>query len=568
VRGDISVDMSAGLWSIGASSNKKTYGISDVEIFHFGSGFNGVYSENTWKFIGSSASETVTYTWGRFTGTGGGGDDIFIAQNTATIDIFSVILSSSTINGGAGNDTIIGGTSLDTLTGASGNDLIDGGNFADVIYGGRGNDNLYGGRDKDTITGGAGNDIIDGGLGKDVVVLSGSMDDYTITAYGEGHILEGPDGTDYMVGIEYEIFGDGTKASFSNGTFTLIDQFQFNDNPTQERALDDHISAQGGEVRFSIPEGTFVDPDTTLRYFAREEDAIGLPNWLKFDTTTQTFSGTPPAGFSGTITIRVYAHDDAFLGQSASDRFTLTIAPTGEAIVTGSNNAGGILTGGTTHDRLSGGTGDDVIHGGNGNDKITDAGGNNTLFGGSGHDQIAGGKNGDKINGGLGADIAKGGNGYDTINGAAGNDSLYGGNGRDKLNGASGADSLFGGANDDTLSGGFGSDRLTGGLGADTFIFANTTQSGIGSAADIITDFSANQGDIINLRAIDAKSGAGNQAFTFIGFDSFSSEKGELRIVDRGDDIRVLGDRNGDGVADFSIIVRDVDSLNTDDFIL
>ena len=61
------------------------------------------------------------------------------------------------------------------------------------------------------------------------------------------------------------------------------------------------------------------------------------------------------------------------------------------------------------------------------------------------------------------------------------------------IKGSAKTDSLNGGVGDDTLTGGKGSDTLTGGNGADVFFFAN------GDGADVITDYSASQGDIIKL---------------------------------------------------------------------
>jgi len=77
----------------------------------------------------------------------------------------------------------------------------------------------------------------------------------------------------------------------------------------------------------------------------------------------------------------------------------------------------------------------------------------------------------------------------DTLLGAGGNDVLYGRAGNDVLNGGTG---------EDTLDGGSGNDTLTGGSGADVF-----SGAGFGNAAlDIITDFNALEGDVIDLSNI------------------------------------------------------------------
>jgi Ca2+-binding RTX toxin-like protein len=60
---------------------------------------------------------------------------------------------SSTANGGAGNDVLIGGSAADTLNGGDGHDLLVGGAGDDVLNGGAGLDAMYGGPGDDTLDG-------------------------------------------------------------------------------------------------------------------------------------------------------------------------------------------------------------------------------------------------------------------------------------------------------------------------------------------------------------------------------------------------------------------------------
>ncbi|MEZ5828543.1 MAG: hypothetical protein R3D01_09310 [Hyphomicrobiales bacterium] len=73
---------------------------------------------------------------------------------------------------------------------------------------------------------------------------------------------------------------------------------------------------------------------------------------------------------------------------------------------------------------------------------------------------------------------------------------------------------------------------------------------------------------MIDLRGIDAKKGiSGNQKFKFIGTHDFHDVKGELRCKELGSMVIVQGDVNGDGKADFEILVMAA-SLAKGDFVL
>ena len=163
-----------------------------------------------------------------------------------------------------------------------------------------------------------------------------------------------------------------------------------------------------------------------------------------------------------------------------------------------------------------------------------------------------------------------GGDGHDTLFGYRGADRISGGSGNDTLTGGTGNDTLKGDAGNDKLKGDAGADALVGGAGADTFVFSAQKDSTVAAAGrDTIRDFSRAQGDEIDLRDIDANSKAGgNQAFRFIGSDDFHDKAGELRFERKGGDTLVFGDINGDGKADFSILVDANIAFKAGDFLL
>lgn len=166
---------------------------------------------------------------------------------------------------------------------------------------------------------------------------------------------------------------------------------------------------------------------------------------------------------------------------------------------------------------------------------------------------------------GLGKDHLVGTNAAEILVGGANNDSLDGG---------AGGDYLSGGAGNDLLAGGLGVDYLRGGAGSDLFDFNRIAESGTTAATrDIIYDFKAGTvllpGDRIDLFNIDAKTGGtSNDGFTFIGMTAFDKVQGELHEIASGANIVVEGDINGDGKADFSILIANVASLSLADFIL
>jgi VCBS repeat-containing protein len=100
-------------------------------------------------------------------------------------DLITVAIASNTveINGGGGDDVLIGSAGANNLNGGDGND---------VLYGLGGNDTLKGGNGTDYLDGGAGNDILTGGAGGDYLLGGSGADTFWISAPTEGldHILD------------------------------------------------------------------------------------------------------------------------------------------------------------------------------------------------------------------------------------------------------------------------------------------------------------------------------------------------------------------------------------------
>ncbi|CAA2100582.1 Metallopeptidase AprA [Methylobacterium bullatum] len=276
-------------------------------------------------------------------------------------------------------------------------------------------------------------------------------------------------------------------------------------------------------------------------------------------------------------------------------------------------------------DALFGNLGDDTYFVDNAGDQVTEAAqaGNDTVqasvsytlkagqeietLEGSGSTglTLTGNNFANRIVGTEGNDILDGKTGADTLSGGAGNDSYYVDNVNDHVIETTGTDTVYasvsyalesgveiealrafgsnaltltgnefantivGGAAKDVIVGGLGQDTLVGGAGNDTFVFKTVSDSGTGTAnRDAILDFKVGF-DHIDLSVIQAVSGAAtDQSFSFIE-GAFTKHKGELHAVASGISTIIEGDVDGNGKADFQIVLRGtIEALHANDFIL
>lgn len=141
--------------------------------------------------------------------------------------------------------------------------------------------------------------------------------------------------------------------------------------------------------------------------------------------------------------------------------------------------------------------------------------------------------------------------------------------------GGSGDDDILGNAAANRLTGGGGMDWMAGAAGGDIFVFEDLSDSriatmrsdGVKVGSDYLEDFVSGV-DRIDLSAIDAISGTiADDGFTFIGNNAFSNKAGELRYEVEDGLVRIFGDLNGDGQADFQIVANGT-TLTAADFFL
>ena len=128
----------------------------------------------------------------------GSGDDSFsVIPDGGFLDTPDPI----TVDGGSGNDVLVGSFGDDTLSGGAGDDRITGQDGEDLILGGQGNDTVNGNRGNDIEilgagddtalwTPGEGSDAVDGGGGVDQLLFDGSNapENVRVTASGS-HVV-------------------------------------------------------------------------------------------------------------------------------------------------------------------------------------------------------------------------------------------------------------------------------------------------------------------------------------------------------------------------------------------
>ncbi|TSD87760.1 calcium-binding protein [Mycobacterium sp. KBS0706] len=481
--------------------------------------------------------------------------------------------------------TTLGTAADETLTGDGLRDVMNGGDGDDILDGGGAVDTLLGGVDNDVLRGGAGADVLAGGDGTDTASYYTSAAAVTVdlaagSASGgdaEGDTLSGIENLsgsnvndDTLAGDaganKLQGWGGGDVLRGGAGADTLeggagIDTASY------------YTSAAG--VTVDLAAGTASGGD------AAGDTLTGIENLSGSNLGNDILSGNGGAnklqGWGGDDVLRGGAGADTLEGGAGIDTagyYTSAAGVTvdlGAGTASGGDAAGDVLSGIET---LSGSNvGNDILTGDAGANKLQGWGGDDVLRGGAGADALEGGAGIDTASyytgmAGVSIDLANG-----TVSGDAAGDTfssienLSGSQGTDVLEGDAGANVLQGWNGDDSLVGDLGKDTLTGGAGADRYYFTATGDSVVGADADVITDFSHAQADIIDLNIIDANTGvAGNQAFSFIGLNLYTGVAGQLRYAVANGVTTIAGDVNGDKVSDFHITLTGSIALVAADF--
>lgn len=243
-----------------------------------------------------------------------------------------------------------------------------------------------------------------------------------------------------------------------------LDVQSANTAPVLNAPLASQLAVANSALTYVIPGETFTDADAgdVLTLDVTLDDGSALPDWLSFDGTTRTLSGTPPLAARGTLQLRVTAVDVA----GASAQTTLLI-DVGNGIQ--GTDAAQTLTGTSFRDVINGYGGNDTLNGGSGADVLTGGLGNDTYVVDQTGDQVIElvGEGTDTVQSAvsftLGDNIEN-----LTLTGSAAN-SATGNSLNNTLTGNSAVNTLMGAEGNDNLNGGAGADTLIGGLGNDTY---------------------------------------------------------------------------------------------------
>ena len=502
--------------------------------------------------------------------TGGDGDNLLDAR------FFSGVV---TLNGGDGNDVLLGTQLRDELNGDGGNDSITGLFGDDAIRGGAGLDRIVEQGDGNfTLTDfsldGAGGD---GLISIEEAVLTGgpSANRIDASAFSGTVLLLGDDGDDTLLGGSGNDFLDGGKGNDSlagNGGNDFLDGGS-DDSTLRGGAGDDLFALRPGKSVLSDDSG--IDTLDLTRLFAGAVVDLRLSS-----DEAQTLSlGT---------TLRITGVLEGVLGTAFSD----------------------VIVGNAAANIILGGEGDDFIDGDDGADILGGDGGNDTVLGSLGDDLISGGLGNDVLDGGDGlnelleigshtfllSNTQLLGVGSDVLSnlqrahlvGTADNDfidatnftgkvTLNGGEGRDILRGGSNTDQLFGDGGDDELTGFGGDDLLEGGSGVDAVV-------GSGDVDFTLTDsqlVGVGTSSLSGIEGVHLIGGGSNNMLDASGFSGFTTLEGgggndallgghsrSVLLGGEGDDsiVGTFGDDFIDGSSgnDLLIATGDVDYVLTD----
>lgn len=145
-------------------------------------------------------------------------------------------------------------------------------------------------------------------LGGNLVVSVGLADGSPIPSWllFDGARLTGSPPANFNGALELRVTANNGTDAVHDFLPVVIEAV--NDAPETGDRIADHLVASGATVDLLIPQTAFSDVDgDTLSLTAILSDGGPLPAWLEFGNGR--FTGTPPAGYTGILSLRVIAND-------------------------------------------------------------------------------------------------------------------------------------------------------------------------------------------------------------------------------------------------------------------
>jgi Ca2+-binding RTX toxin-like protein len=327
-------------------------------------------------------------------GSGGGGDsqlDSVIVNGTNNADMIGIASSGSSvvINGLAAKTTVSGtDAALDKLTvnGLGGDDVIN----TSGLHAGQINLTINGGAGNDLIIGSAGDDLVTGGTGADTALL-GAGDDTFVWNPGDGSdIVEGQTGIDTLafnganVSEKIDISANASRARLTRDVANIAMDL----NGMQ--AID--VTARGGADTLTVGDltGTVVT-NVNLDLSGTPGSGIGdgqvdtvvLNATSANDVITVMNSGGSiiVSGLSATVAISGFdATDQLVINGLGGDDVITASGLSGIQLTANGGDGDDVLIGGASPATLSGGAGDDVLIGASGADVLDGGSGDNIVI--------------------------------------------------------------------------------------------------------------------------------------------------------------------------------------------